>query len=73
MSAHVIASVHTKTTLSANRLMQQVPQPLEGTQPLFGSGRGLLFAVSRLGGRKNIHARFEVHSCYGSKDISVLE
>ena len=35
-----------------------------------GSGRDSRFAVGWL---KNIHARFEVHSCFGSRDISVLK
>ena len=38
-----------------------------------GSGRGPRFAASVVGWWKNIHARFEVHSCYGSRDISVLK
>ena len=35
-----------------------------------GSGRSSRFAASVVGWWKNIHARFEVHSCYGSRDIS---
>ena len=38
-----------------------------------GSGRGPQLAPSVDGWLKNIHARFEVHSCYGSRDISVLK
>ena len=38
-----------------------------------GSGRGSEFAASVVGWWKNIHARFQVHSCYGSRDISVLK
>ena len=38
-----------------------------------GSGRSPLFAASVVGWWKNIHTRFEVHSCYGSRDISVLK
>ena len=38
-----------------------------------GCGRGSRFAASVAGWCKNIHARFEVHSCYGSRDISVLK
>ena len=38
-----------------------------------GSGRGPRFAASVVGWWKNIHARFEVHSCYGSRDIIVLK
>ena len=36
-------------------------------------GRGSQFAASVAGWCKNIHARFEVHSCYGSRDISILK
>ena len=36
-------------------------------------GWGSEFLASVAGWWKNIHARFEVHSCYGSRDISVLK
>ena len=38
-----------------------------------GRGLGSEFLASVTGWWKNIHARFEVHSCYGSRDISVLK
>ena len=38
-----------------------------------GNGRGSRFAAGVVGWWKNIHARFEVHSCYGSRDINVLK
>jgi hypothetical protein len=38
-----------------------------------GNGRGSEFAASVVGWWKNIHARFQVHSCYGSRDINVLK
>ena len=38
-----------------------------------GSGRGPRFAASVVRWWKNIHTRFEVHSCYGSRDINVLK
>ena len=38
-----------------------------------GNWRGSWFAASRVGWWKNIHARFEVHSCYGFRDINVLK
>ena len=38
-----------------------------------GSWRDSRFAASVVGWWKNIHTRFEVHSCYGSRDISVLK
>ena len=38
-----------------------------------GSGRGPRFAASVVGWLKNVHARFEVHSYYGYRDISVLK
>ena len=38
-----------------------------------GCGRSSRFAASVVGWCKNIRARFEVHSCYGSIDISVLK
>ena len=38
-----------------------------------GSRRGSWLVACVVGWWKNIHARFEVHSCYGSKDVSVLK
>ena len=38
-----------------------------------GSGRGSEFLASVARWWKNIHTRFEVHSCYSSRDISVLK
>ena len=38
-----------------------------------GRGWGSEFLASVAGWWKNIHAWFEVHSCYGSRDISVLK
>ena len=37
-----------------------------------GSGRGSEFLASVAGWWKNIHAKVEVHSCYGSRDINIL-
>jgi hypothetical protein len=38
-----------------------------------GNGRGSEFATSVVGWWKNIHTRFQIHSCYGSRDINVLK
>ena len=38
-----------------------------------GSGRGSEFLASVAGWLKNNRTRFEVHSCYGSRDISILK
>ena len=37
-----------------------------------GNGRGSEFLASIAGWWKNIHTKVQVHSCYGSRDISVL-
>ena len=34
---------------------------------------GLEFLTSIAGCGKNLHARFQVHSCYGSRDLSILK
>ena len=38
-----------------------------------GNGRGSEFLASVAGWWKNIHTKVQVHSCYGSRDISVLK
>ena len=38
-----------------------------------GNGRGSQFAASVVGWWKNIHGKFQVRSCYGSRDINILK